>query len=62
MYLDTLAVAESEAGQFTEASALTEKAIAEATAAGDSALAAQLQTHLDLYRTGRAYTQGSSRR
>ncbi len=60
MYLDTLAVAQSEAGQLAEASALTEKAIAEATAAGDSTVAAQLQAHLDLYRSGRSYTQGGS--
>jgi protein O-mannosyl-transferase len=59
-HLDTLAVAQSEAGQFTEASVLTEKAIGQATAAGDSALAAQLQAHLNIYRAGHSFTQGGS--
>ncbi len=57
MYLDTLAVAQSEAGQFKEAVALTEKALALATAAGDAALAAQLETRLTNYNAGRSYTQ-----
>jgi tetratricopeptide (TPR) repeat protein len=59
-HLDTLAVALAEIGKFAEASVLTEKAIGEATAAGDSAIAAQLQAHLNLYRAGRSYTQGGS--
>jgi protein O-mannosyl-transferase len=58
MYLDTLAVAQSEAGQFAEAIALTQKAIREATTRGDSVTAAQLETHLNFYRAGRSYTQG----
>ena len=57
MYLDTLAVAQAEAGQFTEALALTEKAAALVAAAGAAALAAQLQSRLNLYRAGRSYTQ-----
>jgi protein O-mannosyl-transferase len=60
MHLDTLAVAQSEAGQLGQAMVLTEKAIGEATAAGNSALAAQLQAHLSLYRGGRSFTQGGS--
>ncbi len=57
MYLDTLAVTHSEAGQFKEAASLTEKAVALATAAGDGELAAQLGRRLGLYRAGRSYTQ-----
>ena len=60
MHLDTLAVAQSEAGQFTEACTLTEKAIGQAMAVGNSAVAAQLQAHLNLYRAGRSYTLGGS--
>ncbi len=57
MYLDTLAVALSEAGQFSQAVTLTEQAVALATQAGDGALVAQLGRRLDLYRAGRSYTQ-----
>ncbi len=57
-YLDTLAVAESEAGQLTEAAAWTEKAVTLAATAGDGALAAQLQGRLAAYRAGHSYTQG----
>ncbi|HZQ46902.1 MAG TPA: tetratricopeptide repeat protein, partial [Verrucomicrobiae bacterium] len=58
MYLDTLAVAQSEAGQFAEAIALTEKAVRQAATKGDSAVAAQLETHLKFYQAGRTYSQG----
>ena len=57
-YLDTLAVAQSESGHFTEAVALTEKAAALAVAEGDPGLAERLRSRLDSYRAGRAYTQG----
>lgn len=57
MYLDTLAVALSEAGQLSQAMTLTEQAVAQATQAGDGALAVQLRRRLDLYRAGRSYTQ-----
>ena len=57
-YLDTLAVAQSEAGHFTEAVALTEKAAALAVAEGDPGLAERLRSRLDFYRAGQAYTQG----
>ena len=57
MYLDTFAVAQAEAGQFTEALTLTGKAAALGATAGDAALVAQLQSRLNLYRAGRSYTQ-----
>jgi tetratricopeptide (TPR) repeat protein len=57
-FLDTLAVAESEAGRLKEAVTLTEKAAALATQAGDSALAVQLERRLKTYRAGHSYTQG----
>ncbi|HVM49258.1 MAG TPA: tetratricopeptide repeat protein [Candidatus Acidoferrum sp.] len=60
MYLDTLGVAESESGQFKEAIARTEKAIQEAKQADNSALAAQLETHLAAYRGGSSYTRAFS--
>ena len=55
LYLDTLAVALSEAGQFAEAVASTEKAVAVAKAAGQLEIAEQIEKHLPLYRDGRAY-------
>ncbi len=57
-YLDTLGVAQSEAGQLREAIRLTEKAAELASASGDAVLAEQLQTHLTIYHAGRSYTQG----
>ena len=58
LYLDTLAVARSEAGQFSEATALTDEAVGLARAAGDKTLAAQLESRLSFYQAGRSYTQG----
>jgi tetratricopeptide (TPR) repeat protein len=60
-YLDTLAVAQSEVGRFTEAAALTERAAALAAAGGDPDLAERLRSRLDFYRAGRTYTQGVGR-
>jgi protein O-mannosyl-transferase len=57
-YLDTLAVAQSEAGEFSEAIKLTEKAVEVAKGVGNSGLAEQLQSHLAAYRAGRNYTAG----
>ena len=57
MYLDTLGAAQSEAGHFTEAAALTEKAAGRAEKSGDAALASQLRGRLEFYRAGRSYTQ-----
>jgi tetratricopeptide (TPR) repeat protein len=59
-HLDTLGVAQAEAGQFAEAIDLTEKAAALAAAAGDTALEAELQSHLKLYRAGRRYRQDTA--
>ena len=56
-YLDTLAVARSELGQFDQAMALTEKAAALAAAAGHATLAAQLRSRVAAYRVGRSFTQ-----
>ncbi len=58
VYLDTLAVAQSEAGQLSDAIAVTEKAIAKASAANNPGLAAELETHLKFYQAGHTYTQG----
>lgn len=60
MHLDTLAVAKSEAGQFSQAIALTEKAIGLARAAGNMAVADPLEAHLIFYRNHQSYTQGSA--
>jgi Flp pilus assembly protein TadD len=53
--LDTLGVAQSEAGQFSEAIRITEQAAALAVAAGDERTAAGLRRRLDFYRKGQAY-------
>jgi tetratricopeptide (TPR) repeat protein len=50
-YLDTLAAAYAELGRFTEARAVTERALA--VAAGQPALAAVLRSRLSLYESGR---------
>lgn len=59
-YLDTLAVAQSEAGQLPEAIRLTEKAILKANDAKNPSLATELELHLKFYRAGRSYTQGAA--
>jgi tetratricopeptide (TPR) repeat protein len=50
-YLDTLAAAYAELGQFADAVSTQEKAIALADAS-DTALVDELQAHLDAYRSG----------
>lgn len=57
LYLDTLAVANSEAGQFAGAVAASEKALRLAEEAKDDALAAQLRAHLNAFREGHSYRQ-----
>ena len=59
LYLDTLAVAQSEAGHFAEAVEAGDKAVRVAEASKDEPLAAQLRTHLNSFRAGRAYTEAS---
>jgi len=53
--LDTLAVAYAAAGQFRDAIATSQKAIAVARAAGQSELVTELEARLALYRAGRPY-------
>ncbi len=55
-YMDTLAVAYSEVGRFADAISVTEKASALAASAGDSALAAQMQKRIEMYRARQSYT------
>jgi superkiller protein 3 len=54
-YLDTLGVAYSEAGRFTEAVQAGEQGVARARAEGNNALAMQIESRLEYYREGRAY-------
>jgi tetratricopeptide (TPR) repeat protein len=56
-YLDTLAAAYAAAGQFREAIATAEKAIALARTGGQPKLATECEARLELYRSGRAYFQ-----
>ena len=53
--MDTLGVAQSEAGQFSEAIRTTEQAAAVAAAAGDERTAAGLRRRLDFYQKREAY-------
>ena len=57
LYLDTLAVADSEAGQFARAVEASEKALRLAEEAKDDALAAQLRAHRNAFREGHSYRQ-----
>ena len=57
LYLDTLAVADSEAGQFAGAVEASEKALRLAEEAKDDALAAQLRAHRNAFREGHSYRQ-----
>lgn len=54
---DVLAAALAEAGKLEAAAALAEKAVGQATAAGQNSLAEQIQTRLDHYRRGVPYRQ-----
>ena len=56
-YLDTLAVALSETGQFQESIAQTQRAGGLACRKGDLALAEQLTNHLELYLRGISYSK-----
>ncbi|MGA2139905.1 MAG: tetratricopeptide repeat protein [Verrucomicrobiia bacterium] len=54
-YLDTLAVACAAAGRFNDAIATAQKAIGLARSAGQTQIASEIETRLELYRAGRAY-------
>ena len=53
LLLTTLAAAYAETGQFPQAVATAERALALAKSAGQTILALEVQSQLDLYRTGR---------
>jgi len=53
--LDTLAVAYAAAGRFSDAIATAQKAIGLAHSAGQTQIASEIETRLELYRAGRAY-------
>ncbi|HUJ11316.1 MAG TPA: tetratricopeptide repeat protein [Verrucomicrobiae bacterium] len=59
-YLDTLGVAYAATGRFSEAIASAQKAIGLAKADGQSQLVENIERHLELYRTGRAYRAPAS--
>jgi len=54
-YLDTLAVAYAAAGRFNEAIDAAQKGIALARSAGQMQVADEIETRLELYRSGHAY-------
>jgi Flp pilus assembly protein TadD len=51
--MDTLAAAYAETGQFSEAITVTQRALKQAATQGNSALVADLQTHLQSYQAAR---------
>jgi len=57
--LDVLAIAYAEAGQFTDAIRVAQKAIELASAAGQQELAQQVQERLKLYQASRLFREGS---
>ncbi len=57
MFLDTLAAAYAETGQFPKAVATAEDALALAKSSGRRSEAQRMQTHLMLYRAGRPYRE-----
>jgi len=56
--LDTLAVAYAAAGQFSNAVISSEQALQLAESAGQTALAGEIRSRLELYRAGRPYREG----
>jgi tetratricopeptide (TPR) repeat protein len=58
-YLDTLGVAYAAAGRFSDAIAAAQKAIELANSAGQTQLVSEVQTRLELYRSGRAYQRSA---
>ncbi len=59
-YLDTLAVAYAAAGRFGEAETNAQKAIELARTGGQTELAGQIGSRLELYRAGRAYHEAGT--
>ena len=57
--LDTLAAAQAEAGQFAQAAATAERAIALASKAGQKKLLEDFQARLQFYQAGRPYHETS---
>jgi tetratricopeptide (TPR) repeat protein len=56
-YLDTLGVAYAAAGRFSEATATAQKAVELARSTGQSKLADEIESRLQLYRSGRPYRE-----
>ncbi len=54
-YLDTLAAAYASVGRFTDAVTIAQAAVDLARSSGQTQVAAEIQQHLQLYRSGRAY-------
>jgi Flp pilus assembly protein TadD len=61
VFLDTLAAAYAETGQFAKARATAEEALALAESSGRTIDALSIQTHLRLYRIGRPYRETPER-
>jgi protein O-mannosyl-transferase len=59
-YLDTLATAFAAAGRFNDAISTAQKAIDLANAAGQPDLATQIQSRLQLYKSGKTYGQSAT--
>jgi len=59
-YLDTLAAAYAAAGRFDAAVATAQKAIDLARSAGQTNLVKEIEVRLELYRSGRAYSQSTA--
>ena len=55
--LDTLAVAYAAVGRFNDATAAAQKAIGLARSAGQTRMASEIETRLELYRAGRPYRE-----
>jgi len=58
-YTDTLATAYAAAGKFEDAIATAQNAIDLARSTGQAGLAKEIEARLELYRSGRAYTQST---
>jgi spermidine synthase len=58
-YLDTLAAAYAAATRFGDAIATAEKALELARAGGQTRMAGQIESRLQLYRGGRAYREAT---
>jgi spermidine synthase len=55
--LDTLAVAYAAAGRFTDAVTTAEQAVSAAKARGQENMVSEIQSRIELYKTGRSYIQ-----